>query len=325
MKNNTLRIFLDSRDWIILTRVRTGKENDPLLKKIHDKIQKMSDSGNAIFPISMFHLEDIMKRTDKISREHVIDIMIDISKGWAMKPFLLYFKKEIENAALNRLGINSMHNISSEIIGNGIAYTAGEEYYVTSKNPEIQKFLDEKEDELRAHVNSIESMKLILKSDSFAKYFYKWTSEYEKLAIKLEDNRIHKRTMTKIERYNYELAAYLTGRITPHLGQFLWEKKIPPERVVPTTKSDIESFLENMPAVNVFFRLILARDEESPERKIKSNDMIDINHLAGSIPYCDIVVVEKMFANLSKKQKLDKKYNCIVCSSLQEFYKIISQ
>ncbi|AJM91720.1 hypothetical protein NPIRD3C_0506 [Nitrosopumilus piranensis] len=52
--------------------------------------------------------------------------------------------------------------------------------------------------------------------------------------------------------------------------------------------------------------------------------MVDINHLSGAIPYCDIVVVEKMFANLSKKQKLDKKYNCIICNSLQELDQVMS-
>lgn len=79
-----------------------------------------------------------------------------------------------------------------------------------------------------------------------------------------------------------------------------------------------------MPAINVFFKLILARDEESPERKVQSNDMVDISHLAGAIPYCDIVVIDKMFASLSKKQQLDKQYNCIVCGSLAELDSVLS-
>lgn len=79
-----------------------------------------------------------------------------------------------------------------------------------------------------------------------------------------------------------------------------------------------------MPALNVYLQLIIARDDDSPGRKVQSNGMNDICHLAGAIPYCDIVVTEKMFAHLSKQQKLDKKYNCIVCNSLLELDSVLS-
>ncbi|MDH3490287.1 MAG: hypothetical protein OEL56_07540 [Nitrosopumilus sp.] len=121
----TMKIFLDSKDWITLARIVSGKETDFELQKIYEKIKKLSDSETAIFPFSMFHLDDIMKRTNKESRDKVIDVMIDISKGWVMKPYILFFKKEVENATINRLGIPSIHKISSQIFGKGIAYTAG--------------------------------------------------------------------------------------------------------------------------------------------------------------------------------------------------------
>ncbi|MDH3517025.1 MAG: hypothetical protein OEW86_05130 [Nitrosopumilus sp.] len=108
-----------------MARIVSGKETDFELQKIYEKIKKLSDSETAIFPFSMFHLDDIMKRTNKESRDKVIDVMIDISKGWVMKPYILFFKKEVENATINRLGIPSIHKISSQIFGKGIAYTAG--------------------------------------------------------------------------------------------------------------------------------------------------------------------------------------------------------
>lgn len=318
-----LRIFLDSRDWIILAKVANGKETSSELIKIYKKIKKMSDSGYAIFPFSMFHLEDLMKRHNKSSRNKVIDVIIDISKGYVLKPFILYKNKEIENAILNRLGINPMHDIDKLIIGKGIAYTAGEEYRVTSSDPRVQKFLDEKDAEIRNTINSIESMKKILKDESYAKTFLRWKKQYETLAKTLQGYRDHKKNWTRTERYNYELAAFTTKSIVPHLVKFLIKLNIPKEKIGLTTVEDIESFLENLPSNNVFLKLTFARDEESSERTVKPNDAIDINHLAGAIPYCDIVVMEKMFANLSKKQKLDKKYNCIVCSSLLEFGNVL--
>ena len=319
-----MKIFLDSRDWIILARIVDGKETNSALQKVYEKIKKLSDSESAIFPFSMFHLDDIMKRSDKTSREKVIDVMIDISKGWVMKPYLLFFQKEIENASLNRLGKKSIHNIQSQIFGKGIAYTAGEEYHITSSTPEGKKFLDEHGDELRRVTDSINSMKLLLKDDEFAKIFQEWKEPYDQLAIRLEKNREYKRQMTKSQRYDYEFAAHFKHSITPHLGKFLYKLQIPVERVISSNKHDLNLFLENMPSLNVYFQLIVARDDESPERTVQSNDMVDICHLAGAIPYCDIVVVEKMFAHLSKKQQLDKKYNCIVCDSLLELNSVLS-
>ena len=92
-----MKIFLDSKDWITLARIVDGKETNPELQKIYEKIKKLSDSESAIFPFSMFHLDDIMKRTSKTSRDKLIDVMVDISKGWVMKPYLLFFQKEMKS------------------------------------------------------------------------------------------------------------------------------------------------------------------------------------------------------------------------------------
>jgi len=87
----------------------------------------------------MFHLEDFLKNTNKNQRDVLIDIMIDISKGWVMKPFLVFREKEIENAALCLLGLSPIHDIKSQIIGKGIPYIAGEEYIISSKKPRSTK------------------------------------------------------------------------------------------------------------------------------------------------------------------------------------------
>jgi sulfatase maturation enzyme AslB (radical SAM superfamily) len=153
-----LKIFLDSRDWITLAKIVDNKEKNSELLKVYEKIKKLSNSGHAMFPFSVNHLDDIMKRSNKESRDKVIDVMIDISKGWVMKPYRLFFEKEIENAVLNRLGKDSIHDIASQIFGKGIAYTAGEEYFFSSTTPEGKKFLDEHGAELRRHLDSIDSM-----------------------------------------------------------------------------------------------------------------------------------------------------------------------
>lgn len=53
-------------------------------------------------------------------------------------------------------------------------------------------------------------------------------------------------------------------------------------------------------------------------------NITDINHLAGAIPYCDVVVCDKDFAHLSKERlRLDAKYECTILSKLEELDKFI--
>jgi len=318
------RIFLDSKDWITLAKIANGKEKDPILINVYQKIKKLSDTSKAIFPFSMFHLEDMMKNSNKRQREELIDIMIAISKGWVMKPYVLFFKKEIENATLHRLGLNSIHDIKSQIIGKGLAYTAGEEYRITSTNQDIQKLLDKKEHEIRNLIDSTESMKKLMKGDDFFSFFKQGERMYLDVALQMENNRKQKTTQNKTQRYYGDLVSYFFHSIVPHLAKFLQNNNIQKDASkLFKTKKEIESFLEDMPSINTLFRLSFARDEESPERVIPPNDIIDVSHLAGAVPYCDIVVMEKMFASICRKVKLDKKYGCIVLSSLKDLNELL--
>jgi len=94
------------------------------------------------------------------------------------------------------------------------------------------------------------------------------------------------------------------------------------QKIIPNGAESMEEFFEDMPATNVSFRLTYARDELF-ERKVQPNDIADINHLAGAIPYCDIVVTEKTFGSMAQKLGLDKKYGCTVLRSLKELNKMI--
>jgi len=84
---------------------------------------------------------------------------------------------------------DNLGKINSQIIGQGIAYTAGEEYHITSTDPKLQKILDEKQDELRNLIDSPESMIKLLKSEKLSTFVKKGKQGYETLAVTLEQAR----------------------------------------------------------------------------------------------------------------------------------------
>ena len=77
------------------------------------------------------------------------------------------------------------------------------------------------------------------------------------------------------------------------------------------------AFLESIPILDVETTLITLRNMQH-DREIHENDWADLNALVVAVPYCDIVITEKFFHNLTVRSKLDKKYNTIVLRNLND-------
>jgi len=321
----TKRVFLDTNHWITLARVRIGNEEDVDKIRIYDKIKKQADSGKILFPFSLFHLHDLLKNKNKKQRNEVIDCIVDISKGYVLKTYLHFRKQEIENALLTKMGKKPLHDIRSQILGNGIAYTAGDEYYFNSKTMAGKLWILKNEDKLKKIIDGEKTMRYFLGNEEFCKIVNQSRGDLKGLALKLENNRDHRKTWSKSQVWDNEIGAIFTGTVEPILVEQIVRHNFDRKKIQELfkTKSDIESFVGLLPSIDTHVRLTFARDNESPQRAIKPNDSVDINLLAGAIPYCDIVVTEKMFANLALKQKLYKKHNCYIISDIKKIEKFL--
>ena len=303
-----------------MAKVHYGKETDPTLVEVYQKIKKLSNSKSTIFPISIFHLNDILKKSNKSQRDNLVDFILSISKGWSMKPFPMFLFESVENALLQKIGGQPIHDIRSQIFGKGIAHMVGTDYDFKSDTEEGRKLIEQRGERWRGHLESLGTMSLFLKDESHCQDVR--NTGYALLgntALTQENYRHQKQSWTKTDRLDNELRAFFYNSIEPHLLTLLRKYEIENLRkFMLQTKQDFEQFLEFMPSFNILIRLTFVRDEESPERMVQPNDITDIFHLAESVPYCDIVVMEKMFASIYKRTKLDKTYNCKVLRSLKE-------
>lgn len=316
------RIYLDTKDWIYLSQVHYGLEKDPELVEVYEKIKKLSASGEAIFPISFSHLEDIMIRRDEASRNRLIDLIMEISKGHVLEPYTFHIQDEIINAVAHRFGKISPYDVKSNILSKGLVHIMSKGMEITW-NKEAADIPDELIQKMKDEANSPKWMAKFLKDGEMAEWFQEDRKIVDDAAKNMDKNRLEKLKLEKEERFNQAAAHYIYDIISPHLASLL--ETADPEMIkkaVPRDKESMEKFLEDMPSTNISFRLTYARDEWY-EREVKPNDIADINHLAGGIAYCDIVVTEKAFGNLAKQQGLDKKYGCVVVHSLKELNKII--
>jgi len=176
---------------------------------------------------------------------------------------------------------------------------------------------------MKEEADKPETMAKFLKDGKMAEQFSEDRKMVDDAAKNMEKNRKDKLKLNKEDRYNQAAAHFIYDIISPHFASLLAtvdeETKA---KVIPKDKKSMEKFLEDMPSTNISFRLTYWRDEWY-EREVQPNDIADINHLAGAIPYCDIVVTEKAFGSLCQKYGLDKKYDCIVLRSLKELNKIL--
>ena len=133
------RIYLDTNHWIKLAQISNGKENDPEYKKIFNAIKELTQSDEIRILFSAFTLNEIWKHHDIERQNELIDLILDISKLWVLKPSTLFAEKEIENAASFVLENKYVHDIYSEIVGRGLGDIFDVSFeYMLKKNPRIE-------------------------------------------------------------------------------------------------------------------------------------------------------------------------------------------
>lgn len=321
----TKRVYLDSNHWIKLVQIAKGKETDLDYKKIYEEIRHRSDSNATIFPISMATVYDFTRQYCPEKRAEIIDLIVDISKGWFLQPVTLFFEKEIENAIMHRLNRESVHNISHEILQKGISYYVGSnfEQFIRNKNMS-SKLMCKLKINFKKINEDLDVIKNHLKDPKLIKLNLDILHYHQEKIIEMERNRKNRRELDKTLRKRFCEASSIIDLVGPHLTKFITYNKIPLKKICSPSQNmeSMQKFVEDMPSLNVFSKLINARDEISPERPIKTNDLWDVIHFSGAIPYCDILVAEKMFAALSKRNKLDIKYNCVILTDLKNLQRI---
>src|SRR5260370_39919220 len=96
-------IFLDTNKWIELARGYYDKV--PELKMVSQTVTATSESGNAIFPISVAQLEETIKGSNPARRKRLAEFMLLVSKGWTILPATRIMSFEIEDACRGFLGL----------------------------------------------------------------------------------------------------------------------------------------------------------------------------------------------------------------------------
>jgi len=316
------RIYLDQ--WVYIKLVRTYKRLQPEYPKhkhLCKKIIESSKAGTNQFPFSIAHLYETMKRTKLSSRKDLFKFIFELSKFYTIRPWTQVIDLEIRNAIRKSLKINPC-DLSNYVFGNGVAHCFGNKVELKSidSNEEISNEIKEKV--FSASTNP-ELMAEALCKDQMIKMVKRSIQRDEILADRLEGMRKEEYGYPdKKVRKNISDAIFFISAINERLIKAVLDFQLDPEKYIKNifmSKKSAENFLKSVPTAYVFHVLNDARNMNF-NRPIEPNDLWDLGALAIAVPYCDIVVTEREWANILNQKSIGELYNTKILHKIEDLY-----
>jgi len=313
-------IYLDQNHWIKLLKVKKGQVNDKDILKLLQKILKASKDDSAIFPVSNIHLIETYKRKNSEKRNEMLDFMIEVSQGYAIIPYISIQKYEIRQAVLKQVGL-PYKNVKQYAIGKGIPYIMGKKPEIINKDGTRPDFPKDLQDKIREATYNIETFKLCIKNKEYIDAVRNHLKKEEALTKKIED-RI-KKDMSFVKdkelRRRFTIFRLFHEIIVPEMYEVAKELYLDPWEIMPqgVSKKWVYDYLQSIPSLYISWVLQFRRDVRC-QGKIKQSDINDITALSMAIPYCDIVVTDKMWEDIAKKEKLGELYGTVILRSLKD-------
>lgn len=306
-------IYFDQRVWIDLLKSHKGIKGYEHLQDIYNIVLKSSQERNHIFPLSFYHLIETQKRKKKESMEELFEFIFTITHLNSIRPFASIYHLEVNLAISKQLGLETI-DLKPFIFGWGIGHCFDSKEEILDKETGKQVSKEMREEILTKAYNP-KLLAKVLSSQDFNEPIENIKLEDERLAKNLEIARIKEYSHPdKRKRKDIDDARFLTTTMQKYILEGIRSytiRKINPKQFMDNVFSSKESalsFLQDIPSAYVFHILNYARNNNK-SRSIKPNDLYDLGALSLAIPYCDIVVTEREWANILIQKGIDKLYN----------------
>jgi hypothetical protein len=116
--------------------------------------------------------------------------------------------------------------------------------------------------------------------------------------------------------------AVLTKELQPKLISMLGNRSRTMNDFFSLGLENVRSFFHNVPTLDIEIGLALSLNRHW-DRKLRVNDTSDVAFACISVPYCDVVVTEVFLRTLVTRRRIDKKYNTVVLSDLNDLLPLL--
>lgn len=314
-------VYLDQNKWIDLSRAYYKRVEGEKFAQTLVNVQKAVAENIVIFPLSLAHIIETQKTPDIDRRKRLAKVMVEISKGWTIANHCYIIPKEISSAISKMFGKEAPMPNELQVIGRGIPFACGiaedshKNFGISEEK--AKDFLNLPDNPwvlFQFLVGNDESIvkKGIKRYNRTAAAYAQETEKIRKIGKKYS-RAIRKRTciaeiLIRDQSDFIDVFALHDLRFKDFLSMEL-EQKI--------------SFVEQIPTYDVEIELTTERNGHW-NRTIDPNDMTDIGFLNVAIPYCDIVITEKIWTNMATRKKLSDKYKTTILKDISDLENIIS-
>ncbi len=320
-------LYLDQNKWVELEKVEFGEKKDETISEILTMLRDLVNSDKLIIPIDFNRLTETSHRSLSHTRERLSELLIEMSKGYAVLPFLFVEELEIRNFISRKNGLSEINlkelliNQNTENLLAGTPQIVGDIpsedlELINSRIRQLMETTEFKERILSApthrdsnleqeYVKRAEQAREILRTmqNDTARKKYLITGDYHRLMRKIFET--------------FKVTDNFKGKISPaeRLGNIIMIRNAGPS-TIQSIKDQVD-FMRECPLYYTHRTLVSYRDRDL-RRPIKANDNIDIVQFVTPLVYFHYIVGEKYLMTLANQAKLDELYNTVLCKELIE-------
>lgn len=310
------RVYLDQFAWVGVAKAHHGKSTD--WADALDAMREAKKRGAAVFPISLSHVNETVKRAEDGSRGRLLDVMAELWDANAIRPWSQMRRPEIRNMVKKRLGL-PQEDLDAWAFGRGIGHVLGGEYRFIPKHanadpaqltralPKLvpmlmspDRLLDYKDPDMAKTLREEDPA-----DDTFIRDLQK--------AVDAE-----KKVPRTGSRRDAATGIFLMTMVVDPMFDVLKAMGVDPKPFLAkhmSTREQMEAMLRDLPTMRTFHELTFARNASRP---LKVNDVWDLS-LSNAIPYCDLVVTERAWCEFARQAGLDTDFGTTLCTSPEDF------
>lgn len=306
-------VFIDQNKWIDLARVRAGKGESAEIRSLYDELNIAVAGGQVLFPLTVSHIVETVKRNDPTSRAHLAEVQATFSKGYVFRSHKARLLMEIRCALKRLFGEPPIEMPQHWAIVHGFmqAYDPFDEMFALPS--EIQRFrllnlhIDPR-DQLYDYLANQDDSTRRTANSTFA-------SDSTTVVRRIEERRqrwsgeskdVQRRAYAALLFFDHQ--EYIISELEA-IGRSVDEMK-------ELGSSALVQFMSDVPTLAVEVELSIRLESQS--RAIHENDIRDMHSFCSAIPYASRVIAENTFVTLARQSKLDSRYGCTLSTKLEE-------
>lgn len=310
-------VYFDQRVWIDLLKAREGITQYSQYKDIYNKVVETADSKEHIYPISSCHVIETQKRTDYQSRYDLLRFILETSKLNSILPHSQIINLEIRNAILESLDVEIRNtildylnieriNLKNKVIGKGLDHCFGEAGYIFKGIHDINTLIEIFNSEGRKNV--------VEKTYKSEKELVQFLEDVKEKILKEPDKQQRKNLAEA-----YQFTRYSKGITEELIELTVFEDDI---KHIYSNRETYRNFWKQAPSTYIFVMLNIVRNLNK-SRKIKLNDLYDLQCVSTASAYCDIVVTEREWANILNRENIAELYNTKIIYKIKDLENLI--